>query len=185
MAERTHLYRIANRWTGNLGSGTASYTGYSRDFELAAAGKLFALPGSSDPHFRGDAARYNPEELLVGALSACHMLWVLHLCADAGIVVTEYDDEATGEMVEHAGGAGNFVRVTLRPRMAITDAARIGDAMALHHRAGELCFLARSMKFPVEHEPVVTAAKSPSSTRVPGDTAGRTIAGPPPAAPRR
>jgi organic hydroperoxide reductase OsmC/OhrA len=157
MVDRTHTYRIANRWTGNLGPGTASYAGYSRDFELDAAGKGLALPGSSDPHFRGDAARYNPEELLVGALSACHMLWVLHLAAVAGIVVTEYTDEATGEMVEHAGGAGDFVRVTLRPRMSITDATRIGDAIALHHRAGEMCFLARSMKFPVEHEAVVRA----------------------------
>jgi organic hydroperoxide reductase OsmC/OhrA len=157
MAQRTHRYRIASRWTGNLGSGTAAYTAYSRDFELEAAGKRLALPGSSDPHFRGDGARYNPEELLVGALSSCHMLWVLHLCADTGIVVTEYSDEATGEMVEHADGSGDFVRVTLQPRMVITDAARMDDAMALHHRAGELCFLARSMKFPVEHAPVITA----------------------------
>lgn len=194
MAERLHTYRIANRWTGNLGSGTAAYTGYSRDFELEAAGKRLALPGSSDPHFRGDATRYNPEELLVGALSACHMLWVLHLCADAGIVVTEYTDQAVGEMVEHADGPGDFVRVTLRPRMAVTDAARIGDAIALHHRAGELCFLARSMKFPVEHVPEVTAvqpansttaAESPSLTPAPRDTAGRTIVGLPPAAPPR
>jgi organic hydroperoxide reductase OsmC/OhrA len=157
MGERTHVYHIANRWTGNLGPGTASYAGYSRDFELEAAGKPLALPGSSDPHFRGDATRYNPEELLVGALSACHMLWVLHLCADAGIVVKKYNDEATGEMVEYGDGAADFVRVTLRPRMAITDAARIGDAVALHDHAGKLCFLARSMKFPVEHETVVTA----------------------------
>ena len=157
MTQRTHRYCIVNRWTGNLGSGTAAYTAYSRDFELEAAGKQLALPGSSDPHFRGNGTRYNPEELLVGALSACHMLWVLHLCADAGIVVNDYADEAEGEIVEHADGAGEFLRVTLRPRMSITDAARIDDATALHHRAGELCLLARSMRFPVEHDPKVTA----------------------------
>jgi organic hydroperoxide reductase OsmC/OhrA len=157
MSERAHTYRIAGRWTGNLGQGTASYAGYSRNFELEGLGKVLTLPGSSDPQFRGDGARYNPEELLVGALSACHMLWVLHLCADVGIVVVEYTDDASGDMVEQAGGAGEFVRVILRPRMAITDAARIGDAVALHHRAGQMCFLARSMKFPVEHQPVVTA----------------------------
>jgi organic hydroperoxide reductase OsmC/OhrA len=157
MAERTHTYRISNRWTGNLGSGTATYRGYSRDFELEGAGKVAAVPCSSDAYFRGDKARYNTEELLVGCLSGCHMLWVLHLCADAGIVVTEYRDEATGEMVEHADGGGEFVRVTLHPRMTIADAARIDDALALHDRAHELCFLARSMNFPVEHEVEVIA----------------------------
>jgi organic hydroperoxide reductase OsmC/OhrA len=157
MPERTHTYRIHNRWTGNLGTGTASYRAYSRNFELEGAGKTMPVPCSSDPHFRGDAARYNTEELLVGCLSGCHMLWVLHLCADAGIAVTEYSDEATGEMVEHTDGAGEFVRVTLRPRMTITDAARVEDAAALHHRAHELCFLARSMNFPVECDAVVTA----------------------------
>jgi organic hydroperoxide reductase OsmC/OhrA len=156
MPERRHAYRIVNRWTGNLGEGTATYRAYSRNFELNGAGKQGAVPCSSDPQFRGDAARYNTEELLVGCLSGCHMLWVLHLCADAGIVVTEYTDEATGEMTEHADGAGEFVRVSLHPRMTITDAARVDEARALHHRAHELCFIARSMNFPVECEAVVT-----------------------------
>jgi len=157
MRGRTHNYRITNRWTGNLGDGTATYRAYNRNFELEGAGKQQAVPCSADPHFRGDGKRYNTEELLVGSLSGCHMLWVLHLCADAGIVVTEYTDEATGEMVEHADGSGEFVRVTLHPRMAITDAARTEEAKALHHRAHELCFIARSMNFPVECEAEVTA----------------------------
>ena len=89
MAERQHHYRITTRWTGNLGSGTSAYTAYSRNHELSLEGKSAAIAGSSDPAFRGDASRYNPEELLLGALSACHMLWVLHLCADAGIAITE------------------------------------------------------------------------------------------------
>src|SRR5215470_17206822 len=105
-AERNHHYTITTRWTGNRGTGTSAYTAYARDHELSAAGKLAPIAGSSDPIFRGDRARYNPEELLVGALSACHMLWVLHLCADAGIVITEYIDEAAGEMIEHADGSG-------------------------------------------------------------------------------
>jgi organic hydroperoxide reductase OsmC/OhrA len=156
--ERKHKYRITTRWTGNLGAGTAAYTAYSRNHELAGEGKLAAIAGSSDPLFRGDRSRYNPEELLVGALSACHMLWVLHLCADAGIVVTEYTGEAAGEMIEHEDGSGEFTRVVLRPRMAITDAARIAEAIAIHARAHCLCALARSMNFPVDHEPVVTAS---------------------------
>ena len=91
------------------------------------------------------------------------MLWVLHLCADAGVVVTEYVDQAWGEMVEHADGSGEFRQVVLRPRMTISDASRIGYAIALHDRAHELCALARSMNFAVSHEPVVTAKPQQSS----------------------
>jgi len=154
MTERTHRYIVTNRWTGNLGLGTSAYAAYSRNHELTADGKGAAILGSSDPAFRGDPSRYNPEELLVGALSACHMPVMLHLCADAGIVVTDYSDEAEGEMREHED-RGEFTRVVLRPRMTITDAARVAEAMQLHHRAHELCFIARSVNFPVEHEPVV------------------------------
>ena len=157
---REHRYKITNRWTGNLAAGTATYSGYSRNHEIVAEGKSAPIAGSSDPVFRGDATRYNPEELLLGALSACHMLWVLHLCADMGIVVTEYSDQAEGEMTEHENGSGEFTRVVLKPRMAITDFSRADDAIAIHHRAHELCALARSMNFPVEHDPVIYSDKT-------------------------
>ena len=146
---------MTSRWTGNSGSGTSGYAAYSRAHECLGPGKLAPIPGSSDPAFRGDPTRYNPEELLVGALSTCHMLWVLHLCADAGIVVTEYTDEAWGEMVEHADGSGEMKRVVLRPRLRISDPARAADLAAIHVRAHAVCPLARSMRFPVEHDPVV------------------------------
>ncbi|HZU26081.1 MAG TPA: OsmC family protein [Bryobacteraceae bacterium] len=155
---KEHRYAISTTWTGNLGSGTADYRGYSRNHEIAAGGKATTIPASSDAGFRGDAARYNPEELLVASLSACHMLWILHLCADAGIVVTGYADDAEGTMRENPDGSGEFVRVLLRPRMTISDPGRIEEARALHHRAHELCFIARSVNFPVDHEPQVEAA---------------------------
>jgi organic hydroperoxide reductase OsmC/OhrA len=155
---REHHYSITTTWTGNLGTGTSDYRAYSRDHEITIAGKSAALPGSSDAAFRGDPARYTPEELLVASLSACHMLWFLHLCADAGLAVTEYEDDATGEMSEHADGSGEFTRVMLRPCAVITDPARIADAIALHARAHELCFIARSVNFAVEQEPVVVAS---------------------------
>src|ERR1700676_4582462 len=118
---RIHRYQTTTTWTGNLGTGTSQYKAYSRNHEITAVKKAAAIQGSSDPLFRGDPARYNPEDLLVGALSACHMLWVLHLCADAGIVIVDYSDNAVGEMVEHADGSGEFTHVVLRPRMIITD----------------------------------------------------------------
>jgi organic hydroperoxide reductase OsmC/OhrA len=87
------------------------------------------------------------------------MLWVLHLCADAGITVTEYQDQAWGEMAEHEDGSGEFTRVVLAPRMSIAEPERIDEAVAIHHRASAVCALARSMKFPVEHQPVVNGQK--------------------------
>jgi organic hydroperoxide reductase OsmC/OhrA len=158
MAAREHHYRITTTWTGNLGTGTSDYRAYSRNHEIKILGKRAPIPGSSDQAFRGDPARYTPEELLVASLSTCHMLWFLHLCADAGITVTEYEDAAQGIMKEHPDGSGEFASVVLRPRAVITDAARIPDAASLHHRAHDLCFIARSVNFPVEHEPVIVAA---------------------------
>jgi len=155
--DRQHHYTISNRWTGNLGTGTSAYTAYSRAHELSGMGKAAGIPGSSDAAFRGDRTRYNPEELLLGALSACHMLWVLHLSADAGITVTEYADDAWVDMVEHPDGSGEFTRVVLNPRVRIRQADRIDDAVALHLRAHAVCPLARSVKFPVEHRPQVSA----------------------------
>ncbi len=154
---RNHVYRATVQWIGNRGEGTSSYRSYSRDYEIVADLKAAPIQGSSDPSFRGDGTRYNPEELLVASLSSCHMLWVLHLCADAGIVATDYTDEATGMLVESPDGSGQFTSVTLRPRMTITDPARIEETKALHDRAAQLCFIARSVNFPVRHEPFVTA----------------------------
>jgi organic hydroperoxide reductase OsmC/OhrA len=155
MGDREHCYRIATCWTGNLGTGTSSYLAYSRNHELSAPEKGAPIAGSSDPAFRGDPSRYNPEELLLGALAACHMLWVLHLCADAGIVVTAYRDESEGVMMEHADGSGEFTRVVLKPRMTITDRARESEAVTIHHRAHAVCALARSVNFEVACEPEI------------------------------
>jgi organic hydroperoxide reductase OsmC/OhrA len=154
---KDHRYKIQTRWTGNRGTGTSAYNAYARDHEVTAAGKAAPIPGSSDPHFRGDASRYNPEELLVASLSTCHMLWMLHLCADAGIVVIEYTDEAEGLMRENPDGSGEFVSVTLHPKITIDDPARTADAISLNHRAHQFCFIARSVNFPVHLEPAVSA----------------------------
>jgi organic hydroperoxide reductase OsmC/OhrA len=151
--KRQHHYHLNLNWTGNLGTGTSHYRAYGREHEISADGKSSAVLGSSDPHFRGDASRYNPEDLLVAALSACHLLAYLHLCADRGIVVTEYRDQADGEMAEHEDGSGEFTRVVLRPRVTIADPSRAAEAQALHDAAHHVCFIARSVNFPVEHEP--------------------------------
>jgi organic hydroperoxide reductase OsmC/OhrA len=152
---REHRYQLTITWTGNRGTGTSGYRAYGRDHEISAAGKSAKVQGSSDPAFQGEPSRYNPEELLIASLSACHMLWFLHLCSDAGIVVTSYRDSATGVMAQHADGAGEFTKVTLRPRVVISDPSRAADTTALHANAHHLCYIARSVNFPVEHEPTI------------------------------
>ncbi|PWT99304.1 MAG: peroxiredoxin [Terriglobia bacterium] len=161
--KRQHHYELTTRWTGNLGRGTAGYTSYNRNHELTAPGKLAPIPGSSDPAFRGDRERYNPEELLLGALSACHMLWVLHLCADAGIVITEYEDRAEGQMTEREDGSGRFTKVVLHPLMKISDGTRIADAIAIHQDTHQLCAIAQSVNFIVECRAEVIADRCRAS----------------------
>ncbi len=149
---RQHEYATTITWTGNQGTGTSSVRDYARDHEIAIEGKP-AIPGSSDPHFRGDPTRYNPEELLVASLSGCHMLWYLSECTAAGVVVTAYVDRAEGFMTEDADGSGRFTRVVLRPEITLAPGADLDVARAKHHTAHEKCFIANSVTFPVEVEP--------------------------------
>jgi len=145
---KQHEYSVTVRWTGDLGTGTSGYRAYKRDHEISAPGKL-VIPGSSDPAFRGDPSRYNPEEMLVASLSTCHMLWYLHLCADAGIAVTGYSDEPRGLMAETDDGGGRFTEVVLRPRVRLAAGTDREVAQRLHERAHHLCFIANSVNFPV------------------------------------
>lgn len=155
MSGRAHHYATTVTWTGNRGEGTRSYRGYGRDHVIEAAGKP-PIEGSSDPAFRGDAACWNPEETLVASLSACHMLWYLHVAATAGIVVTAYTDAAEGTMAEDADGGGHFTAVTLRPRVTIAAGGDPAHAAALHEEAHAKCFIARSVNFPVGCAPEIT-----------------------------
>ncbi len=154
MARREHRYTLRLDWQGNRGSGTSSYAAYGREHRIHAPGKP-DIAGSSDPAFRGDGARWNPEELLVASLSACHQLWYLHLAADAGIGVLAYEDAPEGTMVEDADGGGHFTRVVLRPTVTIRAGDDAARAQALHARAHALCFIARSVNFEVGCEPTL------------------------------
>lgn len=153
---KTHNYSTVINWTGNTGKGTKNYTAYKRDYLISAEGKA-EIAGSSDPAFRGDPTRYNPEELLLASLSSCHMLWYLHLCAEAGVIVTAYKDNATGIMTETANGSGKFTEVTLNPTVTVLENTMIETANDLHKKANELCYIANSCNFPIYHKPVCTA----------------------------
>lgn len=149
MAGRTHTYSPTVTWTGNSGRGTADYKAYSRDHVISVAGRP-DIAGSSDTAFRGSADRHNPEDMLVASLSACHMLWYLHLAAEAGIVVTAYRDTAEGVMVEDRERGGWFERVALRPEVTIAAPGEASLAERLHEAAHKKCFIANSVNFPVD-----------------------------------
>ena len=147
-------YTAAVTWTGNLGEGTRSYKGYARHYDIACPGKPI-VKGSADPAYLGDSKQHNPEDLLVAALSACHMLWYLHLCAVGDVAVTAYRDVADGVMRANPDGSAEFEKVTLRPEVTIAGDSCAETAMRLHEQANAMCFIARSVNFPVEHVPEI------------------------------
>jgi organic hydroperoxide reductase OsmC/OhrA len=154
---RRHSYETLTTWTGARGQGTIDYRSYDRTYETAAAGRP-DIAGSSDPAFRGDADRWNPEQLLVAALSQCHLLSYLHRCALGGVVVTAYEDTAEGSMAETPDGGGHFEEVVLRPIVTVAEPGMVDRAQELHHEAAALCFIAASVNFPVRHEPRAVVA---------------------------
>ncbi|HEY2644202.1 MAG TPA: OsmC family protein [Galbitalea sp.] len=154
--EIQHSYGVSVEWLGNRGTGTSDYKSYGRENAISAVGKP-SIEGSADRAFRGDTDRWNPEELLLAALSECHMLSYLHVAATKGIVVTSYTDATTGTMLQTNNGGGHFTEVTLHP--VVTIAA--GDpelANSLHHEASELCFIAASINFPLHHDVTIITA---------------------------
>lgn len=156
--QRRHEYEATVRWTGNLGRGTADYHAYSRDHEITAPGKKTVIAGSAPVPFGGDVTLYNPEDVLVGALSACHMLWYLMLCAEAGIVVEDYVDTPYGVMIQDEDGGGRFTETTLRPQVTIQAGSDATLAEQLHEVAHQRCFIANSVNFPVGCQPTIRTA---------------------------
>ena len=156
---KQHTYEVGVVWTGNLGNGSSTYRGYTRDYDIACKGKP-VLKGSADPGYLGDAARHNPEGMMLASLSACHMLWYLHLCTVSKVVVTAYEDQSEGVMELNPDGSGQFGRVTLRPRVTITAESDAETAARLHEKANAMCFIARSVNFAVDHEPETVIAQT-------------------------
>ena len=154
---REHHYQLTVKWTGNRGTGTSHYREYDRSSVFSAEGKPF-IESSADPAFRGDKTKYNPEELLVAALSLCHMLSYLHACAVAGVVVVDYADNAQGIMAEEDNGSGRFKEVTLNPIVTVKDDSMVDRATDLHKKANASCFIANSVNFPVHHKPTCIVA---------------------------
>jgi len=146
----SHNYKLTTQWTGNNGEGTSGYRLYERSHTISIANKPDIL-ASADPAFRGDKTKHNPEDMLLAALSGCHMMSYLHACVEAGVVVTDYIDHAEGTMVHDADGSGRFTEVILNPVVTVAEESMIEKANALHARANQLCFIANSCNFPILH----------------------------------
>lgn len=152
MKTRTeHDYSCRIVWTGNRGDGTKTYRGYDRSWDITTPGQP-VVHCSNDPLLGGDPAKPNPEDLLLSALSSCHMLWYLHLASSAGIVVHAYEDTPVGVGETAPNGAGRFLRATLKPRIEVAAGSDLARADAIHHQVHEYCFIARSVNFPVSYE---------------------------------
>lgn len=152
-----HDYKLTVKWTGNTGNGTSGYKEYERSHSIIVQNKP-EIYGSSDPSFRGDLTKYNPEELLIASLSACHMLWFLHVSAEAGVVVTNYIDNAEGTMRITTNGGGKFTEVLLNPIVTVANGYMVKEVDELHKKANELCFIANSVNFPVLHKSIAKVA---------------------------
>jgi organic hydroperoxide reductase OsmC/OhrA len=153
-----HRYRLQATWTGNRGAGTTGYRDYDRSTTIKIDGKP-ALHSSADKPFRGDPSKWNPEDMLLAALSQCHLLSYLHACVEAGVVVVAYRDEASGLMIEDGHGGARFTEVTLRPHVTVADASMTDAATAAHAQAHAWCFIANSVNFPVLHKPHIEVAR--------------------------
>lgn len=150
---KRHNYFVHLKWTGNKGMGTADYKTFDRDHIISSENKA-PIYGSSDAAFRGDPHKYNPEELLLSSLSACHMLWYLHLCAVSKVVVTSYLDSPHGIMVEEANGKGYFTEVILNPRVTVAEKSMVPQAIEMHKQASTYCFIANSVNFSVRYDAI-------------------------------
>jgi len=158
MGGKLHSYKADLTWVGHSDH-APSFKRHNRSYVLESEGKP-PIPGSSDPVFRGDPSRWNPEDLLVAALSSCHHLFFMYLCGQAGIEVLRYEDHADGTMQENPDGSGQFTQVTLRPKVRLALGSDVGKAEQIHHTSHEKCFIARSVTFPVSNEPVFEVAEA-------------------------
>ena len=148
---KEHIYKTSLQWTGNTGKGTESYRAYERSYQISVEGKP-VIEASSDPSFRGDKLKYNPEEMFLASLSACHMLWFLHFCSEAKIIILDYTDAATGRMLESDDGNGKFSEVILKPNVIVKEDWMKEKTESIHEKANRFCFIANSVNFSVKHK---------------------------------
>ena len=132
-----------------------TYDTYNRAHEVRYKSGAIVVPGSGAPMFKGDAERVDPEEQFVAALSACHMLTFLAICARKRLTVESYEDDAVGYLEKGEGGKLWMARATLRPRVRFAAETRVDERTLadIHHKSHAECFIANSVKTDVAVEP--------------------------------
>jgi organic hydroperoxide reductase OsmC/OhrA len=145
------LHRASTKWSRTTQDFV--YDTYGRDHDWTFGGGA-SLRCSAAPEYRGNEGLPNPEEALVGALSSCHMLTFLAICARKGIVVDHYSDRAEGHLETGADGRLAVTRVSLRPTVVFAAGSAPDEPTLrrLHDSAHRGCFIANSVKTEVRVE---------------------------------
>ncbi|MEM8686346.1 MAG: OsmC family protein [Pseudomonadota bacterium] len=148
---KEHDFTAQVVWTGNQGEGTKSYRSYTRNWSVTTPGKP-EIHCSNDPLLGGDPSLHNPEDMLIATVSACHMLWYLHLASAAKIVVTGYVDTPVGTGQSEPDGTGRFIKAVLKPVIEVERGTDLEKADQIHYQIHNHCFIARSVNFPITYE---------------------------------
>ena len=143
-----HAYPLTLTWTGNTLDSP-----YPRNATVTTEGK-HPLAVSSAPEYAGDAARWNPEDLLGSALATCHMLTFLALCAKAKVEVLGYEDHAES-VLDTVDKVTRITQVRLRPVIRVPQGTSQAKVVELFEKAHKYCFVANSVTCEAVMEPRV------------------------------
>lgn len=147
-----HLFKAKLNWTSAPKEMISTSKKYTKTHQIAIDGKAI-LDVSAAKAFKGDPGLYNPEDLLLSSVVSCHMMSYLFVCGQNEIDVVSYQDNAEATLEVSENGSGRFVEVRLFPKVVIKQKEKISEALSLHAKANELCFIANSCNFPILHLP--------------------------------
>ena len=151
--EKEHHYKLKVNWYGATDAGNENLRTYDRSHSVSLEGKP-ELHLTTDDGTVGDQSKLNPEELLVSAVASCHMLSFLYLCSRKKIVITSYEDNATGLLIERSKGKSGIEEVVLNPVFTVADDSMKEKAVEMHHTAHDFCYIANSVNFEIKCNPV-------------------------------
>ena len=145
-----HLFKAKLNWNSIPKEVITNTKRYTKTHQIAIDGKEI-LNVSAAKAFKGDPNLYNPEDLLLSSVVSCHMMSYLYVCSQNDITVVSYQDNAEGTLEVLENGSGRFVEIRLNPSVIIKEKEKIAQALSLHTKASELCFIANSCNFPILH----------------------------------
>jgi organic hydroperoxide reductase OsmC/OhrA len=157
-----HLFKAKLNWFSTIKEEVSTSKIYTKNHTITIEGKDI-LDVSAAKAFKGDPSLYNPEDLLLSSVVSCHMMSYLYVCSQNGIEVVSYTDAADATLEVLESGSGRFTQVRLYPKVIIRQKEKITEAISLHKKANELCFIANSCNFHIIHEPLCEVVSDISS----------------------